>query len=192
MENEISKDALIEAVLFFKGEPVSIKKLAKLIEDNEENVKSYLNTLNEKLTGRGVNLIWNNDEVMLGTSPKASALIEKITKEDLMKDLGKAGLETLSIILYKGPISRREIDYIRGVNSNFILRNLMIRGLIEKVPNENDQRSFLYRATFELLNYIGLQKLEDLPEFEQVKKEIENFSDKKSGEESQEQSVGNA
>ena len=69
---------------------------------------------------------------MLGTAPQMSATVETLTKEELMKDLGKAGLETISIILYKGPISRAEIDYIRGVQSNFILRNLLVRGLIEK------------------------------------------------------------
>jgi segregation and condensation protein B len=76
-----------------------------------------------------------------------------------VKDLGKAGLETLSIILYQGPISRAEIDYIRGVNSNFILRNLLIRGLIERVENPHDQRSFLYKPTLELISYLGLSKI---------------------------------
>jgi segregation and condensation protein B len=111
----------------------------------------------------------------LGTSKDISSLIETLSKEELVKDLGKAGLETLSIILYQGPISRAEIDYIRGVNSNFILRNLLIRGLVERVENPNDQRSFLYKPTLELISYLGLSKITDLPDYETVRKDIEQY-----------------
>lgn len=169
-------DSLIEATLFFRSEPISIKKLSELLEKTEAEIIEALNLLENKLADRGVRLMRKEDEVTLATASDASALIEKITKEELSKDLGKAGLETLSIILYKGPISRREIDYIRGVNSNFILRNLLIRGLIEKVQNKDDQRSFLYKPTFDVLSYLGVSKIEDLPEYEEVKKEIEEFN----------------
>ncbi|MDE1988476.1 MAG: SMC-Scp complex subunit ScpB, partial [Patescibacteria group bacterium] len=100
-------------------------------------------------------------------------VIETLTREDLVKDLGKTGLETISIILYKGPISRAEIDYIRGARSNFILRNLLMRGLIEKVAKLDDNRAFLYKPSFELLSYLGLSKIEDAPEYAEVKKEFE-------------------
>ena len=168
-------DARIESILFFKGESISREKLAATVGATISDTNAALTILEEKLVGRGLTLIYKEDEVMLGTSPEASDIIEKITKEELMRDLGKAGLETLSIILYRGPVSRREIDYIRGVNSNFILRNLMIRGLVEKVQNESDQRQFLYKPTFELLQYLGVQKLENLPEFSAVRTEIENY-----------------
>ncbi|MCX6717916.1 MAG: SMC-Scp complex subunit ScpB [Candidatus Taylorbacteria bacterium] len=72
-------------------------------------------------------------------------------------------------------MSRAEIDYIRGVQSTFILRNLMIRGLVEKITNPKDQRSFLYKPTFELLSYMGITKIEDMPEFKEAKAEIENY-----------------
>jgi segregation and condensation protein B len=89
-------------------------------------------------------------------------------------------LETISIIAYKGPVSRAEIDYIRGVQSNFILRNLQIRGLVEKITNEKDHRSFLYRPTFELLQFLGVSRIEDLPEYDKVKAEFEqNLADNK-------------
>jgi chromosome segregation and condensation protein ScpB len=67
------------------------------------------------------------------------------------------------------------VDYIRGVQSTFIIRNLMIRGLIEKVVNPSDQRSFLYKPSFELLSYMGISKIEDMPEFIEAKKAIEDF-----------------
>src|SRR5689334_14206241 len=125
MQENLQKQ--IEAVLFWKGEPISTKKLSQIFNKKEEEITSVLKELEKSLQGRGVSLIFKEDEVTLGTSKDTSEMIEKLTKEELVKDLGRAGLETLSIIIYQGPISRAEIDYIRGVQSNFILRNLMIR-----------------------------------------------------------------
>jgi len=169
---ELSLDSQIEAILFWKGEPQSIKKLAANLGKKEEEILASLEILKEKIKDRGVELIYKDDEVMLGTASKLTHIIERLTKEELVRDLGKAGLETISIIAYKGPISRAEIDYIRGVQSNFILRNLQIRGLVEKITNEKDHRSFLYRPTFELLSFLGVSKIEDLPEYEKVKVEF--------------------
>jgi segregation and condensation protein B len=184
IENEIEELSTgIEAVLFWRGEPQSIKKLAVSLNKTEEEIKAGLEILKQKITGRGVELIFNNDEVMLGTAAKLSPIIERLTKEELVRDLGKAGLETISIIAYKSPVSRAEIDYIRGVQSNFILRNLQIRGLVEKIVNENDHRSFLYRPTFELLQFLGVSRIEDLPEYEKVKAEFaQNLAENKSAE----------
>ncbi|MFM2357384.1 MAG: segregation and condensation protein segregation and condensation protein [Candidatus Parcubacteria bacterium] len=162
----------IESTLFFKGEPVSIKNLGKLLDTPREHIEEALKTLGEKLSGRGIVLVRHEDEVTLATSPDTSGIIEKITKEELARDLGKAGLETLSIVLYHGPVARRDIDYIRGVNSNFILRNLLIRGLVEKVSNPEDQRAFLYKPTLSLLSFLGIKSIEDLPEYAQIKAEL--------------------
>lgn len=183
---EITLDSKIEAVLFFKSEPISIKNLAKALETDTDSVEKALIELENNLKDRGITLLRLGEEVSLGTSKKVSNIIEKITKEELTRDLGKAGLETLSIILYKSPISRREIDYIRGVNSNFILRNLLIRGLVEKVQNENDQRSFLYKPTMELLSFMGVNKITDLPDYQKVLADIENFNKEEEKEEKQE------
>ena len=171
---ELTLDSQIEAILFWKGEPQSIKKLAASLGKKEEDILVSLETLKEKIKDRGVELVFKDDEVMLGTAARLSHIIERLTKEELVRDLGRAGLETISIIAYKGPISRAEIDYIRGVQSNFILRNLQIRGLVEKITNEKDHRSFLYRPTFDLLQFLGVSKVEDLPEFKKVKIEFEN------------------
>jgi len=173
MEN-LSLDSEIEAILFWKGEPQSIKKLAASLGKKEEEILTALEVLKEKIKDRGVELVFKDDEVMLGTAAKLSHIIERLTKEELVRDLGKAGLETISIIAYKGPISRAEVDYIRGVQSTFILRNLQIRGLVERVNNPKDARSFLYKPTFELLQFLGVSKIEDLPEYEKVKVEFEN------------------
>ena len=163
----------IEAILFFKGEPISTEKLASILEASPQTVKEALLNLERALSERGLALIYKDDEVMLGTHPNTSSLIEEIIKEDLQRELGRAGLETLSTILYLGPISRSEIDYIRGVNSTFILRNLLIRGLVERTENPGDRRSFLYKPTFELLSYLGIRRIEELPEYETVRTEME-------------------
>lgn len=168
-------ESKIEALLFWKAEPLAIKELAKILGKNTEEVTVALIHLQNSLAGRGVEIVRKDDEVSLATASGISSLIETLAKEELSKEVGKAGLETLTIILYRGPISRREIDYIRGVNSQFIVRNLLVRDLIEKVPNPKDQRSFLYRPTFTLLSYLGIKEIKDLPEYAEVQAEIELF-----------------
>lgn len=172
---KISLESQIEALLFWKAETLSIKEIASILEKDIDEVKEGIKKLRESLIGRGLTLIEWEDDVTLGTAKEVSELIEKLNKEELSKDLGKAGLETMSIILYQGPISRADIDYIRGVNSQFILRNLLIRGLIERVDNPQDQRSFLYKPTLELMSYLGISRIQDIPEFEAVKRDIEIF-----------------
>lgn len=167
--------AKIEAVLFWKGEPVRRKELAKLLGISENDVTQGIATLQETLTGRGLTLTHTDDTYELRTHPEASELIESLTKDELKKDLGKAGLETLAIVLYQGPVSRAQIDFIRGVNSTFILRNLLVRGLVEKVANPEDKRGFLYQVTHDALGFLGVSSAKDMPEFDAVQKEIEQF-----------------
>ena len=138
-------------------------------------IRTGIVELEHSLQNRGITLVQTDEEVTLGTSKDLSALIEKLTKDELSRDLGKAGLETLSIVLYQGPISRANIDYIRGVNSQFILRALLIRGLVERIDNPKDARSFLYKPTLQLLSHMGVSKISDLPDYEQVRKDIESF-----------------
>ncbi len=172
----------LEAILFWKAEPLAIKKLATLLGESitMEDVKAGLTDLELALNSRGLTIIQTEDEVTLGTSSDLSPLIEKLTKDELSRDLGKAGLETLSIVLYQGPISRADIDYIRGVNSQFILRALLIRGLVERVDNPKDARSFLYKPTIQLLAHMGVSKISDLPDYELVRSDIELFRNSQS------------
>ncbi len=179
----------IEALLFWKGEPMTIKELSKSLNSKDEAIIDAVNALEQSLQGRGITLLRKNtidkhgavnpseEELMLGTSVEAGKIIEQLTKEELSRDLGKASLETLSIIIYKGPVKRSEIDNIRGVNSNFILRNLLVRGLIDKRPDPRDSRATLYAASFELLSFLGISKVEDLANFAHVHDEIQKFKE---------------
>lgn len=174
MSGTLSISARIEALLFYKGEPVSVRFLAQTLGVSEDEVREGFDALDRELVGRGIMLVRNGDEVMLGTAPVMGSLIEKLIKEELSKDLGKAGLETIAIVLYRGPVARSEINYIRGVNSNYILRALLVRGLIEK-DESSSARSTVYRPTFELLSHLGVSKVEDLPEYENSRVSVEAF-----------------
>jgi segregation and condensation protein B len=162
----------IEAILFHKAEAVSVKELSDLLHVDIGKVEKAIRSLEEMLAGRGVQLLRNSDAVMLGTTPETAVIVEQLIKEEIDKELGKAGLETLSIVLYRGPISRSEIDYIRGVNSSYILRSMIMRGLVERV-SDTKKKNFLYRPTFELLSYLGVSCVEELPEYEMVKRELD-------------------
>lgn len=173
----MNRASKIEALLFYKAEPVTIQRLADLLESNEHEIEESISELENTLSSRGIALIREGDEVALGTNPEASELIETLNKQELEKDLGKAALETLTIVLYKTPVSKSEIDYIRGVNSSFILRNLLIRGLIKREHHPIDKRAFLYRPTIDLLSYVGVGSVEDLPEYNSVQKQIKEFEE---------------
>ncbi len=166
-------EAKIEGLLFYKGEEMTIKEMAKLFGVSEEEVSIALSRLEGSLKNRGLMLMRKADTVMLGVAKELSPLIESIRKEELTKDLSKASLETLSIILYKTDIPRSEIDYIRGVNSSFIIRNLLIRGLIEKTIDPKDSRRMLYKPTFDLMSFMGVRSLEELPNYQSVRNQLD-------------------
>jgi segregation and condensation protein B len=168
----LTLEAQIEAVLFWKAEPLTISELAQALVQTEVEINQALGTLSTQLHDRGLALVRTGDEVMLGTAKEAGELIEHLTKEELAREIGKAGLETLTVILYRGSVSRAEIDYIRGVNSSFILRNLLILGLVDKIPNPADARSFLYRPTFELFSWLGVKESAELPDYQRVMAEL--------------------
>lgn len=163
----------IEAILFYLAEPVSINFLAKTLEVSKKELEAGLIELEENLKDRGVRIVNHNDEVVLTTAPELSTLIEKIIKEERERDLGRAGIETLAIVAYKGPVSKKEIEYIRGVNSQFALRNLLLRGLVERKPSLIDERVIVYNITADAVRYLGLGNISELPEYDSVRKELE-------------------
>lgn len=175
----LNLESKIEALLFFKNEPTSFKELAKLLGEDSVVVKQSAQNLQTFYAKRGIVLVSDGEYISFGTHPEASGLIENIQKEELSRELGRAGLETLAIVLYKDLVSRREIDNIRGVNSVFTLRTLLVRGLIERSDSSEgglaSDRSYHYKPTLKLLEYLGITRREDLPEYETVFKKIEEF-----------------
>ena len=174
---------LIESILFVYGEPMTMEKLAKVTERKKEEVRDAIDALRDSLSDRGIVLIEKDGSVQLGTRPEHANAIEKLIKGDFSEDLSKAAVETLAIVAYKGPITRADIEYVRGVNSSFTLRNLLMRGLIERVENPKDARAYVYKISFDFLRYLGITKVDELPGFEEFKKSaIEIFEEKPSGE----------
>lgn len=165
----------IEALLFYRGNPVKIKELQKVLSCSEEEIINSLDKLRNNLSNRGIRLTEKEDTVVLVTSPEASQLITELKKEELTKDLSKSALETLSIIMYRGPVKRSDIDYVRGVNSQFILRLLLVRDLIEKITNPQDERGYLYKVSVNLLNLLGINNMKEIPDYQKVNDQIDDF-----------------
>lgn len=140
-------------------------------------LEEALHALRTASEGRGIVCIDDGTAVELRTAPQAAALIEDMRKEELSRDIGKAGLEALSAILYRGPLTRAEIDFIRGVNSSQTLRTLLMRGLIRKTPNPRDERSFLYEPTTELFAELGITHRDELPEYENVRTKLQDLEE---------------
>lgn len=181
--NKISN--AIEAILFWKGEAVSVKKLGEILKVSIPQINGALNILEQRLTG-GVVLVRIENDVELRTSKESFEILEALSKEELSRELSKPQLETLSIVLYKGPIKRSEIDYIRGVNSQFILRHLEMRGLIEKRASKTDLRANEYVPTSELFAHLAITKIEELPEFDSLAQKVNGFVETKIEEEKEE------
>jgi segregation and condensation protein B len=167
----------VESVLLFKNEPVSLKELSSTLGKKNDEIKAALDSLQRFYAGRGIVIVTDGENYGFGTSPENSAVIEAIQKDEFSRELGRAGLETLAVVLYKGPISRREIDQIRGVNSGFILRALLIRGLIEKTDSIAGERSFTYKPTLKLFEHLGVANREALPQYDEAVKKMVEFVD---------------
>ncbi|MEK7460255.1 MAG: SMC-Scp complex subunit ScpB [Patescibacteria group bacterium] len=184
MSDILPNSSRIEALLFYKGEPVTLRFISSALNISEEEASLGVDALEKALleTSRGIVLMKKGNEIMLAATPAMGSVIEGIIKEEISKDLGKAGLETLAIVLYRGPIARSEVNYIRGVNSNYILRSLLVRGLIEK-DESSSSRSIIYQPTFELLSYLGISTVKDLPEYDVVESSVKEFKDREVAEE---------
>ncbi|MBU6310404.1 SMC-Scp complex subunit ScpB [Patescibacteria group bacterium] len=152
----------LEAILLFRGGVMDIKELANALDLTPEDIEAHLTELGVSLTGRGSALIREGPRVLLGTAPEAQEAIDALRTADLEGPLGKAGLETLAIVLYLGPVSRSDIEYIRGVQSSSTVRTLLMRGLIERNESGGKTR---YRITPDALAYLGARSLSDIPEF---------------------------
>ena len=172
------KQAELEALLFIYGEPITLKRISKFIGLSESATKSLIEEYQQYLNDtpeRGLTLVQNNDQIQLVTKPQFQAIARQLIKEEFRENLTPASLETLSIISYLGPMPRSTIDQIRGVNASFILRSLLVRGLIEREPNPKQKNIYLYRISMDFLKHLGLQKKEDLPNYQDYKDILERF-----------------
>lgn len=166
----------IESLLFIKTEGVSISYLSSKLGASEKEILEALNALASTYSNRGISLIRTQDQVMFSTSREASELLSELFDEEEAKELSPASLQTLSIILYKGTATRGEISYIRGVDSRMSVRNLVIRGLIQKTGND------AFTATLDALRHLGVSQIEELPRWQEIHERLTESTQKKSHE----------
>lgn len=163
--------ASLEALLFVHGDPLDIKKIGSVLQADPQAIEAAIVALVAELerAERGLTLVRQGTRVQLATKPAFSSLVEGLIKGEFEEKLTPAALETLSLIAYLGPISRTRIDYLRGVNSSYSVRNLLMRGLIEKTADAQQPHIAAYRASFDLLKFLGIGSIEDLPDYQKYK-----------------------
>jgi segregation and condensation protein B len=168
----VSLDQKIEALLFYRGEEVSLNFLVKILAVKKDKIIEAVDILNNRLSNSAISILKNGENFLMVTKKDFSDLISQLHGEESLGELSTSALETLSIILYKGPISKSEIDQIRGVNSSHILRNLLVRGLVER---KNISGKTVYSETFDLMRYLAIEKKQDLPGYEKVVEKLDEI-----------------
>lgn len=157
--------SIIEGLLFITNEPLSIETLAELTAIQEDEIMDLLADIKAafEAEAHGITVIEAANGYMLATKPLVKPYIEKLYKPQ-MSTLSSAGLETLAIIAYRQPITRGEIELLRGVKADKILQTLLGKGLIEEQGRKDSPgRPILYGTTKQFLQYFGLNALADLP-----------------------------
>lgn len=178
MEHNSTLLARAEALLFAEGGELSLKKFASLLDCKEAELKDALLELADRQRGSGIGLVLTETSACLAVSRETTEAVQEALKRELDRDIGDAGLEVLAIVLYMGPSTRARVDYIRGVNSSSTLRNLLARGLLERVGNPDDAREYLYRPTVELLAHLGVETVNQLPDRATILSELASFEQK--------------
>lgn len=175
-ENKQRIKGIIEAVLFALGEGIEIKELANIVDLDTKELKSIIDEMTDELEreNRGLILVEYNNKIQLATKPEYANYIKRILKPDSKQNLSQAAIETLAIIAYKQPITKVEIDEIRGVRSDRAISTLLERGLIRESGRlETIGRPILYCTTDEFLKYFGFKNLNELPELIELNLENE-------------------
>jgi segregation and condensation protein B len=159
----------LESLLFITNRPLTIKQLSELTAAEAAAVQAALVELAEKYNPEdsGVKLVANNQEYQLLTNAETSELTTQFIKQETTGDLTPAQLEALTVIAYRGPVSKAELEIIRGVNCTLILRNLMIRGLVE-CNTDKKNGVVQYSITFDFLKHLGLSSVRELPDYDKL------------------------
>ena len=159
----------LEAVLFTSASAVAKKQLMRVISCDEAQLADLLEDLREKRKESGVVVIDDGLHVALVTNPSLEDFMEHLRKEDQAASLSRAMQETLSIIAYTGPIAKIDLDFLRGVNTQYILRRLTMRGLIQ---DERKGRMRMVLVTTDFLLHLGIQDVTELREYARIRQTI--------------------
>jgi segregation and condensation protein B len=159
----------IESLLFISAKPMALKQLADLLKLDKKEVEKAGDDLVKEYqeNKKGIQIIKNGGKLQMVSSPENAKLIQEFIKDETTGELSRPSLETLTIIAYRGPISKIDLDRIRGVNCSLILRNLLLRGLIEAKTDSKKQETY-YSVTMDFIRFLGINKVEELPDFERL------------------------
>lgn len=174
--------SVIEAILFVSGEPLDLKEISQIIECDKKYTEILLEELKDVYedSARGIKLIKLNNKYQLVTKPEFSNYIEKLLKTNVRQALSQASLETLAIIAYNQPVTRVNIDEIRGVKSDSAIFNLLERKLIQECGRlDVPGRPILYSTTYEFLRHFKLEDLKQLPNLSELFQDDNNNSEDK-------------
>jgi len=157
----------IESILFVASKPLAEKKIAKALDADLSVVQEALAALAAKYNGQdsGIHFLREGASVQLATDPANADVVSGFIKDEVSGDLTKAQLETLTVVAYRGPITRPELEQIRGVNCAVILRNLMVRGLVQEEADKDALMSS-YRLSFDALRHLGIKNVSALPDYD--------------------------
>lgn len=165
-------ESIIESILFVSGEPVKISKICKITQAKKGEVENAIMILKSKYSsGSGLAILSKENEIQMATNPDNGSFISALVKSEIQENLSRAALEVLSIVAYRNPITRANIEAIRGVNCSFTLRSLLMRGLLERRENLKDNRGYLYSISFDFLKKLGIDSVEKLPDYESLSKD---------------------
>lgn len=163
-KSELSLKASIEALLFVAPDAVSSGQIARVLEQTPRAVESALDELEAEYIDRGLKIQRHQGHARLTTAPQAAALIEHFLGLEASTPLSRAALETLAIVAYQQPVTRPQINAIRGVNSDSVMKSLLQKGIIEDAGRaEGPGRPILYSTTSEFLSHFGLSSTAELP-----------------------------
>jgi segregation and condensation protein B len=172
MAESLNLRSKILAILFVASKPVAMKELLDALEVPDDELMAAIGELVAQNQTSGIILLAHNNKLQLASNPEHSSEVKKFLSLELRERLTDSALETLAIITYRQPVSKAEIENIRGVNSQYTLRHLLIRGLIEKVQSPSDKRMQLYKTTLEFMQSLGIKDMKELPDFEELTKNI--------------------
>jgi len=160
-------EALVEGLLFVADEPVTVSQLAQAVDATSDEIEESLASLSYIYEGRGIRLQRGGNRVQMVSAPETASYIERFLGLELTSRLSPAALEALTIVAYQQPVTRADIEAIRGVNSDSVLRSLTSKGLIEELGRlDTVGRPIIYGTTFEFLQFFGLESLDQLPDLD--------------------------
>jgi segregation and condensation protein B len=159
----------IESLLFVSAKPMTAKQLAELSQAEETAVEEACSALSAEYGERasGLDLVKNNHKYQMVTRADNAEIIKAYLGSEINSELSRPSLETLTIIAYRGPIVKSDLDRIRGINCSMIIRNLLLRGLIEAKASRNDGEA-CYEVSFDFLKYLGIGELKELPDYDRL------------------------